>query len=249
MSFVANIVKDRPNDGARVKGDQIRPAANEVNNPANPTGGLDTEGTAGKDVVRGTNKSDVIRGNDGNDNLNGRARQDLLSGEGGNDVLRGGGGNDTLVGGDGNDVLKGGDGKDLITGDRGNDKIMGGRGDDLIVGGEGNDILRGGRGDDILEGGLGADTYVFKGNDFGGGFSAKTVIGFNKGEDILELISGASRSFSGMTVGSDFVVGVTNKNNALISTITFVGLGGQINDASGLSASAMSNMFVQADIT
>lgn len=244
MSVVANIVKDRPNDGARVKGTEIRPAANEVNNPANPTGGLDTEGTADKDVVRGTNKSDVIRGNDGRDNLSGRARRDMIGGEGGSDVINGGGGKDALFGGDGDDVIKGGGGKDLITGDRGDDKIMGGKGDDLIVGGEGDDLLRGGRGSDILEGGEGIDTFLFKGNDFGGDFSADIVADFVLGTDILRLLSGGSRSFSGESVGSDYVISVTNKLNALSGTITFTGLGGQISDVSDVSASDMAGMFV-----
>jgi len=243
MSFVANIVKDRPNDGARVKGTEIRPAANEVNNPANPTGGLDAEGTSGKDEIRGTNKSDVIRGNDGRDNLNGRARKDVISGEGGSDAIRGGGGNDALFGGDGNDSIKGGDGKDLITGDRGGDKIMGNKGDDLIVGGEGDDLLRGGQGSDILEGGEGADTFLFKGNDFGGKFFEDVIVDFVKGTDILSFESVGSRTFSGMSDGNDYVISVFNKLNNLAGTITLNGLGGEAADMSELTASDIQSMF------
>jgi Ca2+-binding RTX toxin-like protein len=243
MSFVANIVKDRPNDGARVTENGIRPAANEVNNPANPTGGLDTEGTPGKDEITGTNQSDVIRGDDGRDNLNGRARKDVISGEGGSDAIRGGGGNDALFGGDGDDAIKGGGGKDLITGDRGSDKIMGGKGDDLIVGGEGDDLLRGGQGSDILEGGAGADTFLFKGNDFGGDFFEDIVADFVRGIDTVSFESGGTRVFTGMSVGNDYVINVINKLNNLSGTITILGQGGKVADVSEVTASQLSSMF------
>lgn len=242
MSSVANIVKDRPNDGAKVTDNGIRPAANEVNNPANPTGGLDTEGTPEKDVVRGTNKSDVIRGNDGNDNLNGRARKDVISGEGGSDAIRGGGGNDALFGGDGNDAIKGGGGKDLITGDRGNDKIMGNKGDDLIVGGEGDDLIRGGQGSDIIEGGAGADTFLFKGNDFRGGFFEDIIVDFVRGTDTLSIEKAKGRTFSGMSMGADYQISTFSKFGDLLGTITILGQG-QVGDVSNVSDADISSMF------
>ncbi len=243
MSVVANIVKNRPNDGAKVKGTEIRPASNEITSPANPSGGIDVEGTAGKDIIIGTNKRDVIRGNDGRDKLSGRARRDLISGEAGSDVIKGQGGRDTLIGGGGNDVIKGGRGKDLITGDQGNDKLIGNKGDDLIVGGKGDDLLRGGRGSDILEGGEGADTFLFKGSDFAGKFFGDVVADFVRGTDTISFESGGTRTFSGMSVGNDYVISVINKFDNLNGTITISGLGGQVGDVSGVTASQMSSVF------
>jgi Ca2+-binding RTX toxin-like protein len=70
--------------------------------PTNPTG-LNLQGTASADTMKGGSLGDSIAGLHGND---------VIYGYGGNDSLLGGEGNDTIYGGDGNDILSGGNGSD-----------------------------------------------------------------------------------------------------------------------------------------
>ncbi|AFY48280.1 putative extracellular nuclease [Nostoc sp. PCC 7524] len=101
-----------------------------------------TQGTSGKDILRGTNNDDTINGLDGND------------------YIFGGDGNDTLDGGTGTDYVFGGEGDDSVSGGDGNDFLYGGAGNDTLNGGEGGDNLDGGAGDDTLAGGIGNDIYT-----------------------------------------------------------------------------------------
>ena len=72
--------------------------------PTNPTG-LDLQGTASADTIKGGSLGDSIHGGNGND---------VIYGNAGNDSLSGGEGGDTIYGGDGNDMLSGGNGSDLF---------------------------------------------------------------------------------------------------------------------------------------
>ena len=157
-------------------------------------------GTRGADRIAGTGADDLIRGGGGGDQIRGGAGKDVLEGQRGNDRLMGGGGNDELKGGLGRDVLLGGAGRDAASGGGGADTAKGGLGADVLRGGAGadrlfgqggndrifgqggNDRLDGGKGRDILNGGVGQDTFVFR-----DGYGKDKIIGFNRGQDRIEL--------------------------------------------------------------
>ena len=178
--------------------------------------GHDTmDGGTGDDTLEAGHGDDVLRGGDGEDLLQGQAGQDSLSGGAGHDTLQGGGGQDSLAGGSGNDLLSGGEGQDSLLGDSGDDRLLGGAGDDalyggtgrdtlvgdagrdLLVGGDGQDSLMGGDGDDTLWGGQGADTLVGGAGadrlvwrtaaDMGVGMASDVIVGFVRGEDVLDV--------------------------------------------------------------
>jgi Ca2+-binding RTX toxin-like protein len=119
---------------------------------------VNTQGTAGNEVLQGYNVNDAIDGNAGNDTLYGYAGNDtLISGTGYNN-LYGGEGDDLLDSSEGSsDNLYGEAGNDTLTGGAGGDGLYGGTGQDVIDAGAGNDMAYGGGGDDTVNGGAGED--------------------------------------------------------------------------------------------
>ncbi len=170
-------------------------------------------GDQGDDTINGDNDKDTLKGGSGNDSLfggagidkldggtgddflNGGDNSDKLFGKNGNDVLKGAAGHDLLLGGAGNDVLRGGYGNDVLKGQDGNDDLKGQAGADTLNGGNGSDILRGGDGTDILIGGAGADRFVFDLND-----DTNTIMDFEDGLDVVEIIGGAGFSYSDLNI-------------------------------------------------
>lgn len=74
----------------------------------------------------------------------------------------------------------------VLSGNGGNDQIFGLGGNDTLIGGDGNDRLLGGAGIDSLEGGAGNDRYEW---DAYTDVTGDRVIGFTKGQDVLDLAS------------------------------------------------------------
>ena len=181
-------------------------------------GGDSLLGGSGDDTIDGGNGNDWMRGEDGDDVMNGGAGRDRLFGEAGNDYLDGGASNDTMTGGDGDDTYVVDNASDVIVenADEGSDTVQTGRSyelrdhlENLVLTGEdhvdgtgnsvanrisgtaGNNVLNGAAGDDALTGSSGIDTFVFEtgtGND--------TVTDFTPGEDLLDLTSMFSGTFS-----------------------------------------------------
>ncbi|MFS4579912.1 calcium-binding protein [Phaeobacter sp. C3_T13_0] len=144
-------------------------------------------GSSGDDTLKAGSGADTLDGGSGNDGLTGGRGRDLLAGGDGNDSLTGGRANDTLTGGADNDRLSGGSGRDVIRGDAGNDLLLGGRGRDTLFGSDGADRLIGQTGNDRLTGGSDIDTFVFA-----RGFGHDTITDFKLGEDLLQILRGAS---------------------------------------------------------
>lgn len=85
--------------------------------------GMQLEGRAGDDVLRGGRALDLLRGGKGADNLRGAAGRDTLEGDVGEDRLAGESGRDRLAGGRGHDKLLANDGQaDHVNGGRGFDE-------------------------------------------------------------------------------------------------------------------------------
>jgi Ca2+-binding RTX toxin-like protein len=145
--------------------------------------GADTmDGGGGNDTLKGRGGNDIMNGNDGDDIVNGGTGDDELNGNAGVDKVVGESGNDTLRGHAGNDLLLGGAGDDTMFGGTENDEMWGGDGADFIDGEDGDDTIIGGGGDDELKGKAGNDTFSFQ-----GGWGTDTVVGYVKGQDILDL--------------------------------------------------------------
>jgi Ca2+-binding RTX toxin-like protein len=108
--------------------------------------GLDAEIKADKALLH----SKFSQGTEGRDRLKGSRKNDIVAAGTGNDKVMGGLGNDFLSGDEGNDFVDGGVGNDYVVGDDGNDRLFGGMGDDTLVGSFGNDRLTGGDGKDIF---------------------------------------------------------------------------------------------------
>ena len=81
----------------------------------------------------------------------------------------------------------GGDGSDSIIGGAGDDHILGMLGNDFLVGGAGKDRLRGDMGADALQGDAGADVLIYLAANHSTSVNFDTVIGFNPGEDQIDL--------------------------------------------------------------
>jgi len=139
----------------------------------------------GNDTVMLGTGDDTVLGGQGHDVLMGEEGDDSLFGGQGHDTLVGGVGNDTIDGADGHDFIDSGDGDDVISGGNGADLIDAGAGNDFINGGNGHDTIYGGAGDDTLIGGNGKDVYVFE-----SGFGQDVVLGFEKGQDTLQIEAG-----------------------------------------------------------
>jgi Ca2+-binding RTX toxin-like protein len=115
--------------------------------------GAKTDGTAGKDNLKGTAQSDRLKGKGGNDKVRGAGADDCLFGNADKDKVKGQGGADVIRGGSGNDRLNGGAGDDNIRAQDGDDKVGGGSGDDFIKAqGRGRDKVNCGSGEDRVVG-------------------------------------------------------------------------------------------------
>ncbi|VVP39361.1 peroxidase family protein [Pseudomonas fluorescens] len=173
-------------------------------------GGSDSVWTYLSSYTLGANIEGLIYGGAGNFTAVGNQLDNVIIGGAGNDILLGGAGADTLIGGTGNDVYEVTDAGDvviegvgggndsiwtylssntlsaniegLIYGGTGNFTAVGNQLDNTIVGGAGNDIILGGAGADTLIGGAGNDTFVF-----GAAFGNDQIIGFNDGQDRLDI--------------------------------------------------------------
>jgi Ca2+-binding RTX toxin-like protein len=153
-------------------------AAGEVHQVVN--GLMTGDATALRDLLK---DSDLIfRGSTGRDTMVGFDGDDTMNGGAGNDYLRGNAGEDSINGGAGNDFLYGQDGDDRLSGSSGHDVVNGGAGDDVLIGGGGRDRLIGGAGN---------DTFVF-----GKSFAIDTVLDFQAGAGVGDVLSFASSLFS-----------------------------------------------------
>jgi uncharacterized surface protein with fasciclin (FAS1) repeats len=117
---------------------------------------------------------------------------DLLASDGANDV-------DFVIDDDGGSVIRTGRDNDFVDGNGGNDFIILGKGNDTGLGGDGRDTIFGGKGEDVilggadndrLIGGKNADTFVFFDGD-----GHDRIIGFEQGEDVIDLSGTGFSSF------------------------------------------------------
>ena len=92
-------------------------SANVENLTLGGKAGINGNGNALANVIRGNGANNTLKGLDGND---------TLYGNNGNDTLIGGNGADKLFGGNGADVLQGNAGADRLTGNAGTDKMYAG---------------------------------------------------------------------------------------------------------------------------
>jgi VCBS repeat-containing protein len=83
----------------------------------------------------------------------------------------------------------------------GNVRITGGLGNDLLIGGAGADRLFGGAGHDTLVGGAGNDTFVFNDGTESAGLNYDTLVGFTRGEDVVEVNGQAYTNYSDVVGG------------------------------------------------
>jgi len=170
---------------------------------------------------------------DQNNFVDGRGGDDVIAALGGNDTVLGGGGDDVVLAGTGADVVFGEGGADRIYGEQGNDGLFGGSGADTLIGGSGNDTLLGqggqdsligGAGDDTMAGGNGADAFEFE-----DGFGNDLIIGFQIGQDVLQIAGNINGS--GVTLPGDLLpfVSADGFGNAVITlggdSITLQGIG------------------------
>lgn len=149
-------------------------------------GGFDGDmlhGEDGDDILFGGRENDLLSGGGGSDRLFGEDGYDILVGGGAVDYLIGGADDDRLEGGAEGDVLRGGTQNDLLFGGTGNDHLFGEDDNDVLYGETGADRLTGGRGNDTLSGGADGDEFIFA-----DGFGADTIIDYEVGLDVINLI-------------------------------------------------------------
>jgi hypothetical protein len=120
-------IQDWFNDGDKHKVEQIVFADNSLLSIEEISDMIATEGTDGRDYLRGFNDLD--------DKIYGFASDDRLYGYRGDDFLDGGSGNDKLYGGRGDDIFVGSKGDDKLYGDEGSDTYYFNLGD-------GNDTIK-----------------------------------------------------------------------------------------------------------
>lgn len=193
------------------------------------------EGGLNDDTLIGETGSDTLRGGDGLDSLNGGSASDLLEGGAGNDTLDGGSGRDTLNGGteddllnggsdddqlngeSGNDTLNGASGNDSLTGGSNDDSLNGGSGNDTMAGGSGNDTLAAGTGTDQLSGNSGDDVFVFlSAAEMGLGALRDSILGFVRGEDLIDLSGFGGLSFSSSFTGTGTAQVIFSAGSSLV---------------------------------
>jgi Ca2+-binding RTX toxin-like protein len=171
---------------------------------------VDTVWTSLNSYTLGENVENVFFAGIGNFTAFGNQLDNVMVGGAGNDGLIGGAGADTLNGGAGNDiyevtevgdvVIEGAGGgvdtvwtslssytlgqnvENLFVVSNGASLAVGNQLDNVIGGGAGNDTIIGGAGADTLNGGAGNDTFLF-----GAGFGNDQIIGFNDGQDRLNI--------------------------------------------------------------
>jgi serralysin len=202
-------------------------------------------GDNGNDTIFSLGGGDTLFGNNGNDSINGGAGNDYIEGDAGNDTLYGENDNDLIFGGFNNDVISGGDGNDTIYGENEDDIVFGGNGNDYIEGGagldsingeNGNDFIFGGFSNDVITGGDGNDTiYGENESDYLSGGNGDDYLEGNPGEDQLDggigndtLIGGSGNDFLNDIFGNNILLG--GEDNDAYG----VGLGGMVDDASGI---------------
>lgn len=181
-------------------------------------GGADgITGLGGDDVLLGGPGNDSIRGQ-GPHLLDFTLGANLILGGAGDDRVEAGLGRDTVLGGPGDDRLFGGydtggfsqggagelnrrDLGDLMLDGAGDDLLDGNGGNDTLLGGPGDDTLRGALGADVLAGGPGHDVFRYtRINDTEidsppGDGGRDTILGFQQGEDVLDLRAYLSPTF------------------------------------------------------
>jgi hypothetical protein len=176
-----------------VVGSNPSPTSNPTSNPT-PSSTSNPTVTDSKPTIRskgvqlnGNAKRNRLKGSDGDDVINGKGGQDRIVGLGGSDTLLGGSGHDLLFGNDGDDILQGGSGKDSLNGGLGSDILIGGGDRDSFVleAGIGVDTIRGFRvAQDVLALGKGIRreqlSLTQQAND--------TLISFN--QDALAIVTG-----------------------------------------------------------
>jgi Ca2+-binding RTX toxin-like protein len=96
----------------------------------------------------------------------------------------------------------GGDGGDFIVGGAGDDHLLGMLGNDTLIGGGGNDRLRGDLGADTLQGDAGADLFIYLAANHSTGINFDRIIGFNPGEDQIDLHSAVTGWTGNITTGT-----------------------------------------------
>lgn len=103
---------------------------------------------------------------------------------------------------DGTFQVFGGDGGDFIVGGAGDDHLLGMLGNDMLFGGAGKDKLRGDLGADTLQGDAGADVLLYLAANHSTSVNFDRIIGFNPGEDQIDLHSFVSGWTGNITTGT-----------------------------------------------
>ncbi|MGO9467264.1 MAG: beta strand repeat-containing protein, partial [Isosphaeraceae bacterium] len=175
----------------------------------------------GNTIQGGTGDNTLVGGPLGGDTIQAGTGNDVLYAMGSNaDSLYGGSGNDVLYGSAGNDTLIAGTGNTRLYAGSGNTDMVGGSGNDTLTGGSGHDTLIGGSGSDLMISGIGANVlYADAPGSSGSPSKVDTLIGG----------SGQSTLYGG--AGNDILLGQGD-------TLVPGSAGSQVNNASGVSASA-----------
>lgn len=177
----------------------------------NPGGGVQSQVSAGNDVVAGSFGSDTLNGLAGNDTLLGYEGNDVIVGGLGADHLRGGSGNDFIEGGADGDVINGQIGTDIASYESSNagvyvnldsgvghfghaegdsisgiENVVASNFNDVVIGDGESNALWLGSGDDFAFGSVGDDTL--DGGDgtdtLEGGSGSDWLVG-GEGDDVL----------------------------------------------------------------
>jgi len=192
--------------------------------------GVDVDGGAGNDLIRGDDAPNMLWGGSGNDTIEGKAGSDTIEGGDGNDTLIGGDDspqwapdNDTISGGAGNDTLRGGAGADTLSGDSGSNYIYGGAGNDTISSTGAADVVSGDGDNDLIKASGVAAEIHFKagdGNDLvetGDGAYQLVLDGLSA--DDITFIAGGTDIYSTYYLTDINVLSI--KINSTGDTITF----------------------------
>jgi Ca2+-binding RTX toxin-like protein len=155
-------------------------------------GGVDTIWTSLNSYTLGANVENLFFGGTGNFRAFGNQLDNVIVGRDGDDSITGGVGADTLIGGAGNDSFEVTDAGDVVIEGIGggvdtiwtslNSYTLGANVENLFFGGTGNFTAVGNTLNNVFAGGIGNDTFVF-----GAGFGNDQIIGFNDGQDRLNV--------------------------------------------------------------
>ncbi|QUS35633.1 calcium-binding protein [Falsirhodobacter algicola] len=191
-----------------------------------------TDGTNGRDTLRGTSAAEVLTGGRGDDSYYvTKGDQVVEDANGGRDHVfsaldwtlgdnletltltgqgaatgRGNAADNVITGNGAANVLEGLGGNDTLKGGAGADTLRGGNGNDVLNGDGGNDVLFGGSGDDGLYGGDGNDRISGDGGaDRLSGQNGNDTLSGGDGNDILKGDNGADQLSGG--AGADMLYG------------------------------------------